>query len=146
MGADGGEHRILRGRKPITLKIDPITVGSEHLFLGTELLPPGDSIPTHRHRGEEEALFVHRGAITVRVGERTGTAPAGGTIFIPRNTWVAVRNAGVDTAEFVYVFNEPAFAVCLRGFSTRPGAPYTEPEADSAARIRTACHQDVMTH
>ncbi|HEV8176998.1 MAG TPA: cupin domain-containing protein [Gemmatimonadales bacterium] len=141
--AGDGESRILRGRKPILLKIDPVTVGSRHLFLGTELMAPGDSIPVHRHLHEEEAVFVHRGKLEVRVADQRGTAEPGGTVFIPESTWISIRNPGPDTAEFVYVFNEPAFAQCLRAFSTRPGIPYHEPGPDSARAIRRACHQDV---
>ena len=138
-----GELRILRGRKPILLKIDPATVGSHHLFLGTEIMAPGDSIPTHRHLHEEEAVFVHRGTLDVRLGDQQATAGAGATVFIPEHTWISFRNPGPDTAEIVYVFNEPAFARCLRAFSVEPGRPYHEPDADSARSVHAACHQEV---
>jgi quercetin dioxygenase-like cupin family protein len=144
--AEGGEHRVLRGRKLIALKIDPVTVGSEHLFLGTERMAPGDSIPTHQHSGEEEAIFVHRGVLDARVGDERGQAGPGATVFIPQATWVALANRGADTAEFVYVFNEPAFAGCLRAFSVPHGEAYVEPAPDSAARIRQLCHQVVPEH
>jgi quercetin dioxygenase-like cupin family protein len=143
LGAIDGEHRILRGRKPILLKIDPTTVGSHHLLLGTELMPPGDSIPLHRHLDEEEAVFLHRGALDVQLAAQHVRAGAGATIFIPESTWISLRNPGPDTAEIVYVFNEPAFAQCLRAFSTAPGRTYREPSRDSVRAIRRACHQDV---
>ncbi|GAC1650990.1 MAG: hypothetical protein NVS4B3_10690 [Gemmatimonadaceae bacterium] len=143
LGPEDGEHRTLRGIKPITLKIDPTTVGSEHLFLGTEVMPPGDSIPTHKHRGEEEAVFVYRGRLSVQVGGQRGDAGPRSTLFIPRDTWIALRNIGVDSAEFLYVFNEPAFALCLRAFSAPAGGPYRAPAPDSLAGVRRACHQAV---
>jgi len=143
LAASGGELRILRGRKPILLKIDPTTVGSHHLLLGTELMPPGDSIPRHRHLHEEEAVFLHRGVLEVQLPTQHVHAAAGATIFIPESTWISLRNPGPDTAEIVYVFNEPAFAQCLRAFSTVPGRTYREPSPDSARAIRRACHQDV---
>lgn len=140
-----GEHRILRGRKAILLKVDPATVGSHHLFLGTEVMPPGDSIPTHRHLREEEAVFVHRGTLEVQLGDQHARAGPGATVFIPERTWISFRNPGPDTAEIVYVFNEPAFAQCLRAFSVTPGQPYREPGRDSAQAIRRVCHQDLPT-
>ena len=143
LGAIDGELRILRGRKPILLKIDPTTVGSHHLLLGTELMPPGDSIPRHRHLHEEEAVFIHRGALDVQLATQRTMAGAGATIFIPESTWISLRNPGPDTAEIVYVFNEPAFAQCLREFSTVPGRTYREPSPDSVRAIRRTCHQDV---
>jgi quercetin dioxygenase-like cupin family protein len=141
--AGEGELRILRGRKPILLKIDPATVGSRHLFLGTELMAPGDSIPLHRHLHEEEAVFVHRGRLNVRLADQRAVAEPGATVFIPESTWISLQNPGPDTAEFVYVFNEPAFAQCLRAFSAVPGVAYREPSTDSVRAIRRACHQDV---
>jgi quercetin dioxygenase-like cupin family protein len=143
LSATDGELRILRGRKPILLKIDPTTVGSHHLFLGTELMPPGDSIPLHRHLHEEEAVFLQRGALDVQLAAQHAEAVAGATIFIPESTWISLRNPGPDTAEIVYVFNEPAFAKCLRAFSTVPGRTYREPSGDSVRAIRRECHQDV---
>lgn len=138
-----GEHRILRGRKAILLKIDSATVGSHHLFLGTEIMPPGDSIPVHRHLQEEEAVFVHRGTLEVMLADRHASAGPGSTVFIPERTWIGFRNPGPDTAELVYVFNEPASAQCLRAFSVTPGRPYREPSPDSVQAIRHACHLDV---
>lgn len=145
IGPGEGELRILRGRKPILLKIDPATVGSRHLFLGTELMAPGDSIPRHRHLHEEEALFLHRGKLEIHIADHLHSAAPGTTVFIPESTWIGLRNPGPDTAEFVYVFNEPAFAQCLRAFSAAPGVAYQEPSRDSVQAIRRACHQEVQT-
>jgi hypothetical protein len=106
-------------------------------------MAPGDSIPLHRHLLEEEAVFLHRGKLDVRLADQRTTAEQGATVFIPESTWISLRNPGPDTAELVYVFNEPAFAQCLRAFSTKPGLVYHEPSGDSARAIRRACHQDV---
>lgn len=96
--ASQGEHRLLFGRRPLVFKVDPVTVGSRRLLLGTVLMLPGDSIPVHRHLQEQEALYILRGTLEARVGDLHGTAGAGGTIFIPESTWVGVRNPGPDTA------------------------------------------------
>ena len=144
--ADGGEHRILRGRKPITLKVDPLSVGSEHLFLGTEIMPPGDSIPLHRHLEEEEILLVQRGSLMIHLGDRVERAGTGATVFVPRGVWIGLMNISADTAAIVYIFNEPSFSRCLRAFSSPPGVGYVEPSADSVAQIRHDCHQGVPGH
>ncbi len=143
LNASDGEYRVLGGRRPLLLKIDPLTLGSGHLFLGTALMPPGDSIPVHRHLREEEAVFIHRGTLEVSLAGRQASAGPGGTVFIPESTWIGLRNAGPDTAEIVFVFNEPAFAQCLRAFSVPPGVTYRQPSPDSVAAARRACHQEV---
>ena len=81
--------------------------------------------------------------LEVRVADQHATAELGATVFIPERTWIGLRNLGPDTAEFVCVFNEPAFAQCLRAFSTKPGIVYHEPSPDSARAFRHACHREL---
>ena len=63
-----GERRVwrpiegLEGQpSPFTLKVDPHNGGSSHLVFGTEDLPPGEKIETHRHPGSDEILFLQNG-------------------------------------------------------------------------------------
>jgi len=140
IAATEGEARLLRGRKPILIKVDPATVGSHHLFVGSERVPPGDSLGRHQHLHEEEMLYLHRGVLDVTLAGRTSRAEEGAVVFIPEATHIAARNPGPDTAEIVYVFNEPAFALCMRAFSSPAGQPYTEPSPDSGNAVRVACH------
>jgi hypothetical protein len=47
--ADEGERMTRRWGLPMTIKIDPVNGGSRQLLVGTEDLPPGQSIPVHKH-------------------------------------------------------------------------------------------------
>ena len=140
IAAAAGEARMIRGRKPILLKVDPRTVGSRHLFAGTEAVPPGDSLGRHRHLQEEEILFLQHGVLDVTLNGQTTRAETGGMVFVPAGTRVSARNSSTDTAYILFVFNEPAFALCLRAFSAPVGTPYVEPSADSSNAVRVACH------
>jgi quercetin dioxygenase-like cupin family protein len=96
LAAEEGEARLLRGRKPVILKVDPQTVGSKHLFAGTEAVPPGDSLGRHQHLEEEEILFLDHGVLEVTLAGQTTRAEAGGLVFIPPGTHVSARNPGPD--------------------------------------------------
>ena len=48
--ADEGDRWMLLGDKPLIFKADPISTGSDTLVVGTEEMPPGNRIPTHKHR------------------------------------------------------------------------------------------------
>ena len=61
--ADEGDRWMLLGDKPLILKVDPVTAGSDTLVVGTEEMPPGNKIPTHKHLYEDEVIFVHKGAV-----------------------------------------------------------------------------------
>jgi quercetin dioxygenase-like cupin family protein len=61
--ADEGDRWMLVGIKSLIFKVDPVTTGSDALMVGTEEMPPGNIIPTHKHLYENEVIFVHKGAV-----------------------------------------------------------------------------------
>ena len=99
--------------RSMLLKVGPTLSGSTHLFLVAEDMPPGTAIPLHRHELHEELLFVHRGQVAVRLGERETVAPAGTTVYIPAGTWIGVQNVGRDTATTVAVFAQGEVEACF---------------------------------
>ena len=132
---------MLQGRKPIWIKVDPQTLGSRTLTVGMEDMPPGDSIGVHKHLQEDEVVFVHRGEVEVTLGDSILRATAGGTVFIPRGTWIGFRVKGTDTATIVFAFNSPGFEKCLRFLSAPAGAAFVSPPAQVVAAARRECHQ-----
>jgi hypothetical protein len=84
--ADEGDRWMLLGDKPLIFKVDPVSTGSDTLVVGTEEMPPGDRIPTHKHLYEDEVIFVHRGAVHVTLADRQYEARTGVTVFIPHNS------------------------------------------------------------
>jgi mannose-6-phosphate isomerase-like protein (cupin superfamily) len=140
-----GERLLMRGTRPLFITADSATVGSRTLTAGYEDVPPGDSVRVHRHLGEDEIVFVHRGTVEVTLGERTRRAQAGATVFIPRGTWIGMRAVGPDTAGFFFVFNTPAFEKCLRMLSGRPGEQYRPPSREVVERTSHECHMELKS-
>lgn len=136
-----GEARMLQGRKPMWIKVDPKTLGSRTLTVGMEDMPPGDSIGVHKHLQEDEVVFVHRGKVEVTLGDSLFRAGAGATVFIPRGTWIGFRVEGSDTATIVFAFNVPGFEKCLRLLSAPVGTTFVSPSAQVVAAARRECHQ-----
>lgn len=136
-----GEARMLQGRKPIWIKVDPQTLGSRSFTVGMEDIPPGDSIGIHKHLQEDEIVFVHRGAVEVTLGDSSQSAKAGGLVFIPRGTWIGFRTTGPDTATIVFVFNTPGFEKCLRFLSSPVGTPFVPQPSAKVAAARKDCYQ-----
>ena len=64
--ADEGDRWMLLGDKPLVFKVDPVSTGSDTLVVGTEEMPPGNRIPTHKHLHEDEVIFVHKGRCVSR--------------------------------------------------------------------------------
>jgi quercetin dioxygenase-like cupin family protein len=135
---DEGERRVWR---PIEgedsklslfiLKVDPHNGGSSHLVLGTEDMPAGGQIETHRHPGSDEILLLQNGQAKVTLGDMTREVHGGATVFIPADTWIAVVNTGNETIHLVFVFSAPGFDDFMRAESVREGekaVPMTKAE------------------
>lgn len=140
-----GERRVTRGwpghpepGESFILKVDPINGGSSHLVFLTAEIAPGGEIPTHRHPGSDEILFLQMGTARVHLGDAVRDVHAGATIFIPANTWIAVSNIGSDSISMECVFSAPGFEEFMRDGSVREGeknVPMTEAE-DTASQKR----------
>jgi quercetin dioxygenase-like cupin family protein len=139
--ADEGDRWMLLGVKPLIFKVDPVTTGSDTLVVGTEEMPPGNKIPTHKHLYEDEVIFVHKGAVRVTLAGHQYDARTGATVFIPHGNWIGVENASSEPAMILFFFNKPAFEQCLRALSSRPGEKFTMPTPDKMATVEHECHQ-----
>jgi len=141
LARNDGEARMLQGRKPIWIKVDPQTLGSRSFSVGMEDIPPADSIGVHKHMQEDEVVFVHRGAVEITLGDSTYASQAGGLVFIPRGTWIGFHNSGSDTATIVFMFNTPGFEKCLRFLSSPVGTRFVPRSPADVAAARKDCHQ-----
>jgi glyoxylate utilization-related uncharacterized protein len=77
-------------------------------------MPPGSAIHTHKHLAQDEIVLVENGTIHAHVGDQERDLHAGGMVFIPANTWVSLKNIGIDTAGIVAIFSAPGFEDHLR--------------------------------
>ena len=121
--ADEGERRVRRSRAeglpglttPFILKVDRRNGGSEHLMMGYEEIAPGEAIRPHRHLLADEIIFVHRGSGVASLGDRQDRVGTGGTIYIPRDTRISLRNTGAEPLGIAFIF----IGAGLRGADAR---------------------------
>jgi quercetin dioxygenase-like cupin family protein len=139
--ADEGDRWMLLGDKPLIFKVDPLSTGSDTLVVGTEEMPPGNRIPTHKHLYEDEVIFVHKGAVRVNLAGKQYNAGTGATVFIPHGNWIGVENASSEPVVILFFFNKPAFEQCLRAMSSRPGEKFNMPSPDKMKSVREECHE-----
>ena len=122
-----GERRIWREPPPgdFVLKVSPKNNGSRHLVMGTEDMHPGDEFPLHRHLDQDELVYIEKGTVHARVGNQERDLHAGGTAFIPANTWVDIKNEGTEKVSVVFVFSAPGFEDYMRCDSVLPNEKVT---------------------
>jgi len=111
-----GERRIWRQFAPETfvIKVSPKNNASQHLVFVTEDLRPGDTIPTHKHLGQDEIVLIQTGTVHIRLGDQERNLHAGGLVFIPAYTWVNMNVIGSEPVSLVAIFSAPGFENHLR--------------------------------
>lgn len=134
--ASDGEH-LLRRPKGQTLaagagsipefiiKVDKQNGRAEDFVVLTENLKPGAIIPFHKHHNGEEVLILEEGGATVTVGDKQALAGPHAVVFIPRETWASVTNAGNQSIHLYSLFSRPGFEEYLRARSIHPGERLT---------------------
>jgi oxalate decarboxylase/phosphoglucose isomerase-like protein (cupin superfamily) len=103
------------------------------LVFGTEDLPTGETIPTHRHPGPDEILFLETGTARVHSGDTMRVVHAGLSVFIPAGTRISGPNIGGEVINLALIFSAPGFEAVLRDEFVRDGeknAPVSEVEGD----------------
>jgi quercetin dioxygenase-like cupin family protein len=142
---DEGERRVVRGwpghpepGETIILKVDPKNGGSSHLVFLTADLAPGGEIPTHKHPGSDEILYLETGTARVHLGDSERVVHGGATVFIPAGTWISVTNIGKDHVSGMAVFSAPGFEDFMRAVTVREGeknVPMTPAENEEVEKM-----------
>ena len=92
LGPSEGEHLVhFRNPGSIFIKADPFK-GSDSLAFGTQQVPVGAGIPTHIHFESDEAFYILEGSGTFILNDVRLPVEKGGSIFIPRNSWLGFVN------------------------------------------------------
>ena len=101
---DGKDLTNPIGGRMVAKVRDEDTAGAYSIHDNT--IPPGSPGPRpHIHRHHEEAFYVLEGELTVRVGPRTITAPAGSFVVVPRGIVHQPSNPGAQPTRFLLIFS-----------------------------------------
>jgi quercetin dioxygenase-like cupin family protein len=111
---DGGYPVPFPDGRLVRIKVGPLSTGSTDFVVLSEDLPPGAAVPTHRHLRDEEALFVHRGSVTVSLGEQQEVIEAGDTVYLPPKVWIGIKNHTSHPATMVSIFAHSDVELCFR--------------------------------
>gem|GEM_PF-684541 len=139
-----GEHRVRRPvpaslstlAAPFVIKVDERNGGAKDFVIFTEDVPPGQSIPPHRHPHSEEVLFIHAGTGTAWLDGKQATIGPGSIIFMPPNTGVRLTNDGKQPISLVAIFSRPGFDKYLRDVSVPAGETAKPLTAEELTAIR----------
>ena len=101
---DGKDLTNPVGGRMVAKVRDEDTGGAYSMYDNT--IPAGSPGPRpHIHRDHEEAFYVLEGELTVRVGPRTITAPAGSFVVVPRGVVHQPSNPGTQPTRVLLIFS-----------------------------------------
>lgn len=142
-----GERRVRLPRegvanKPVEfiLKVTPESSGSQHLVLGTQTIPPGGTVPKHRHMDQDEIVVLETGAARMTLGDKDYDIHAGGIVFAPANTWMSLENTGVEDIHLIFIYSSPGFERYMRCTSTPVGQTASPLSLDQLRACAEAGH------
>jgi quercetin dioxygenase-like cupin family protein len=81
------------------------TVDTPYFNLGVVTLQPGQQVPSHVHRDEDDSFLVLEGTLTVTLGEEARRHQAGpGTfVLVPEGTPHAIANEGTEDVRILNI-------------------------------------------
>ena len=134
-------HRLPPGNlsnltAPLIVKIDRRNGGAPEFVMLTEDIPPGQAIPLHSHPHSDEIIFIHAGIGLASLGGREATVTSGATIYMPRNTSVALRNTGTEPLKIAAFFSKPGYEEYLREITVPEGKVPTPLTVEELTAIR----------
>jgi mannose-6-phosphate isomerase-like protein (cupin superfamily) len=118
--AGEGERLVLRGAD-IFINVAP-SKGSDGLAIGTQQVPVGGGIPTHRHAEMDEVFYVAEGNGTAILNDVRLPFEKGATIFIPKGTWHAIETGSKELL-LLWAVAPPGLEAYFRERASRPGEP-----------------------
>lgn len=116
-------------RLPYFVGISEQTAGTRALSMYLVAIPPGAVAAPHYHDGYETAIYLLRGRVETRYGERLEKSVVnepGDFVFIPPNLPHEARNVGDETAYGIVARNDPN--------ENENVVPYTVPSPSAAPR------------
>jgi quercetin dioxygenase-like cupin family protein len=134
LGPTGGEHLVhFRNPGNIFIKAGAAT-GSANLAVGTQQVPVGAGIPTHRHLRMDEAFHVLEGSGTFMLNDVRHPLEKGGSIYIPRNAWHGFSNPDQELL-LLWIMTPAGLDGFFRETCNPPGAPPRQLSRDQVNEI-----------
>ncbi|MGV0024696.1 cupin domain-containing protein [Phormidesmis priestleyi] len=97
---------------PYFFGISNVTAGSQSLCMSLVEIPAGGSAPAHIHKGHETAIYLLKGRVEMRYGDRLQhlvVHEAGDFIFIPPDMPHQPRNLSeTESAQAIVARNHPS--------------------------------------
>ncbi len=126
------QYRHLAGEKITVLLAGSDTGGNFALLL--DECPPGGGPPLHIHHNEDETFYILEGELEMRVGEKTFTASAGTSVFLPKGSAHTFRNSSDQPARSIALLTPAG----LEGFFREVEDLLSKGEPDMASVLSVA--------
>lgn len=133
---DEGELLISgRRRAPIRIKIDSARLRGVAMSMVVSEVLPETAIPVHRHRNEDELIFIHAGQGILTLGDRTHAVSAGAMLYGPRGVWHGIENPHATPLIWCAVYAPAGFEQFFKEVGVPPGRETQLPSTDAVTAV-----------
>jgi mannose-6-phosphate isomerase-like protein (cupin superfamily) len=120
---EGEEIMLREGTATVKIKIAKTNGYKTMSFLASSI-PPGDSIPVHKHLNEDEVIFIHKGSGVITVGKKEYPLSENLVAMVPKGVWHGIRNTGNESIEMRFAYSPAGFEGYFREVGTPAGQPF----------------------
>jgi quercetin dioxygenase-like cupin family protein len=103
------------------VKVDSASAKGVRMSMVVSEVAPGAAIPVHRHRNEDELIFIHTGEGILTLGEGTTRVSTGAMVYGPRGIWHGVENTGTEPLTWCAIFSPAGFEQYFKEIGVAPG-------------------------
>ncbi|WP_462252139.1 cupin domain-containing protein [Ferruginibacter sp.] len=122
---DGETYLLRNGTTILKIKVAK-QLGSENISFLSETILPAEGIPVHKHKKEDELIFIHRGSGIFTMGEKEYPVSEGAVAVVPKGTWHGLRNNGTENLEMRFAYTPSGFEGYFREVGTPLGKPFVK--------------------
>jgi mannose-6-phosphate isomerase-like protein (cupin superfamily) len=108
-----------RRKSKVTILISKHSQPSAGISILAEIIPPGESIPLHRHGKEDEMIFISAGRGIITIDEEERELHPGALAFVQKSTWHGLRNDAQDYLHLLVAYNPAGFEDYFRNIGVK---------------------------
>lgn len=120
-GSKQETYNIMGRQAPVTLMVNKTQHGVSGMSFCKEVIAPDDFIPVHRHKNEDEIVYIQEGKGEFILGSEKTDVETGSIAFVPKGAWHGLKNSGALPLIMIFTYSPAGFEDYFREIGVPEG-------------------------